>query len=155
MGRKILRLTESDIKNIIRETVYKIIESANMDNEYAQNDMIEGFYQNGASRMNVNTEENDFVETEIQGVSGQMYFLKIYLSYSKNDILGDYYTPDDYETNTTIDDIEVTYDIDDEEYQVFTLNYVKNEEFEHDLLKYIDVDYSDYDSINHDSQFPY
>ena len=35
------------------------------------------------------------------------------------------------------------------------LNYVKNEEFEHDLLKYIDVDYSDYDSINHDSQFPY
>ena len=153
MGKKIVRLTENDIKNIIIETVNKLVEDFSMQESNLYDDMVEGLIQNGASQIYVNAEQNDYAEMEIEGVSGQIYFLKVYLDHKQAVTNGDYYTEDEYETNTTINDISITYY--DENNEEHNLEYVKDENFEQELLNYIDIDYHDYNDINHDTQFPY
>ena len=147
MSKKIVRLTESDIKNIIMETVQRIVSEDINDEMDANNDVIEGLFENGATYSVVyNVGKDDCATLEIVGISGEVYEVKVYLDCDYQEIEGDYLTPNSEEHSEEVSDVEILfYDEDGNENHV---NYIKNEDFENELLNYIQVEYSDYDPMD-------
>ena len=153
MGKKIIRLTETDFINMVKESVCQIIKENEVGIQLEGNlqDVIDGLNENGTDIQYVNSENGGSVNFEIKGISGIIYFVDVIIDFSYDYTPSTYYDDEIVDTNEEIVDVEISYYDDyNERHEV---EYIKNEEFETTLLEYIEVDYSDYDEDNH-YQYP-
>lgn len=153
MKKRVIRLTESDFINIINDSVRRIIKENIEENQMEGNlqDVINGLYENGSDTQTIDSEGDCVATLEILGESGIVYFVDVTLNVHYEYTPSTYYEPSETYTDEEVVNVNIVYY--DEENNPHLVEYVKDEDFEEELLRYINVDYSDYSEDNH-YQYP-
>lgn len=86
MGKKIIRLTEADFINMVKESVCQIIKENEVGVQLEGNlqDVIDGLNENGTDIQYVNSENGGSVNFEIKGISGIIYFVDVIIDFSRD-----------------------------------------------------------------------
>lgn len=149
MKKKIIRLTENDLHNIIGSVVNRILkEDVQLDNFDYVDDILNASY---IGKCDIKFSNSTYGEGELEviGESGINYNIKCFITgkYIKGMKSQDYDVPDDYdETNETINEVEITYyDENTNEWVELPEEIEDNESIKDMLMNHINFDWSDYD----------
>lgn len=149
MKKKIIRLTENDLHNIIENVVNRMLkEDAQLDNFDYLNDILNASYI-GSCDIKFSNSTYGEGELEVIGESGINYNIKCFVTseYTIGMKSQDYDVPDDDdETDEKISDLEITYyDEDTNEWIELSREIEDNEDIKYMVMNHIKFDWSDYD----------
>lgn len=149
MKKKIIRLTENDLHNIIENVVNRMLkEDVQLDNFDYVNDILNASYI-GSCDIKFSNSTYGEGELEVIGESGINYNIKCFVTgeYTIGMKSQDYDVPDDYdETDEKISDLEITYyDEDTNEWVELSREIEDNEDIKYMVMNHIKFDWSDYD----------
>lgn len=148
MKKKIIRLTESDLHQIVENAVNSIISELREPSRDYVNDVLNADYVGKCTISFVNSTYGEG-DVEVVGKSGTEYTIKVFVNgeYIKGEKSHDYDVPDDYdETNEWISDIELYYYDDEANYMVgLPLDSVSIDELKKFAMSRIEFDWSNYD----------
>lgn len=149
MKKKIIRLTENDLHNIIENVVNRMLkEDVQLDNFDYVSDILNASH---IGKCDIKFSNSTYGEGELEviGESGINYNIKCFITgkYIKGMKSQDYDVPDDYdETNETINEVEITYyDENTNEWVELPEEIEDNESIKDMLINHINFDWSDYD----------
>ncbi|MBR6516951.1 MAG: hypothetical protein IKT40_08975 [Bacilli bacterium] len=147
MAKKVIRMTEGDFYNMVSESVQQILKENMSQNGPHLEDVINGLYENGSTKVDVNADKTDVAVLEIEGISGTYYDVQLTLEYHF-DRMETSYNEEGYDNSSAeIVDVSITYY--DDYNEMHSVDYVKDEEFENTLMEYVEVDFMDYDETSH------